>query len=178
MKIQSPENMSKFGALLAKRLAPSSTLELKGDVGVGKTTFTQGLATGLGIEEPVTSPSFTISKRYAFPGGELAHYDFYRLDEPGIMSEELLEDLANPKVITVIEWGKDVSELLPKDTISLSFTLNSDNSREVHTTNSLVENLWKTCGKDLEKSGKNTHPVENFSISCGKLSSQRRESEK
>ena len=106
-------------------------IELIGDVGTGKTTFTRGLALGLGIKEPVTSPSFTISKQYALPNaGRLIHYDFYRLPDPGLMSEDLAENLQNPKNIIIIEWGESVTSLLPKDhhTIKIAYT---DNGREV-----------------------------------------------
>lgn len=109
----------------------ASVIELIGDVGTGKTTFTRGLALGLGIKEPVTSPSFTISKQYALPNaGRLIHYDFYRLPDPGLMSEDLAENLQDPNNIIVIEWGESVTSLLPKNhhTIKISYT---DNGREV-----------------------------------------------
>ena len=65
---------------LAGRAPRASVIELVGDVGAGKTTFVKGLAKALGVSEPVSSPSFTISKTYALPdGGNLVHYDFYRL---------------------------------------------------------------------------------------------------
>ena len=72
--------MFELGQKIGKTLVPPVVVELLGDVGVGKTTFTRGLAKGLGVKEPVTSPSFTISKTYALPEGKnLIHYDFYRL---------------------------------------------------------------------------------------------------
>lgn len=106
-------------------------IELIGDVGTGKTTFTRGLALGLGIKEPVTSPSFTISKQYALPNtGRLIHYDFYRLPDPGLMSEDLAENLQNPNNIIVIEWGESIANLLPKNhhTIKIIYT---EDGREV-----------------------------------------------
>ena len=105
------------------------------------------VAAGLDISEPVTSPSFTISKRYSFPikrcnfyntsseqlsaGGELVHYDFYRLGDPGIMRDELAETLREPNSIVVVEWGGDVAELLPEEHLRLDITLNADGSRDV-----------------------------------------------
>ena len=109
----------------------ASVIELIGDVGTGKTTFTRGLALGLGIKEPVTSPSFTISKQYALPNaGRLIHYDFYRLPDPGLMSEDLAENLQNPNNIIVIEWGESIANLLPKNhhTIKIIYT---EDGREV-----------------------------------------------
>ena len=109
-------------------------IELVGDVGVGKTTFVRGLAKGLGIEEPITSPSFTISKSYACPDGRtLIHYDFYRLDDPGLMAEDLEENLKNPHNIVVIEWSDTVKDILPKEHITVNIKYNDDGSREVET---------------------------------------------
>ena len=140
MHITSEAEMLAFGQKFAQNLRVPVAIELVGDVGAGKTTFVRGLAQGLGITEPVTSPSFTISKRYAFPlkccknyntsaQGELLHYDFYRLDDPGIMRDELEEALSNPHAICVIEWGGSVLDLLPKDSLHLEIQLNADGSR-------------------------------------------------
>lgn len=105
---------------------------MTGDVGAGKTTFTRALATTLGVTEPVTSPSFTISKRYALPtGGELIHYDFYRLDDPGLMAEDLAEAIQAPGSLTVIEWGQDILNLVPENAHFLTFAINDDRSRTI-----------------------------------------------
>lgn len=124
-----------FGRQLAAQLAPPAVIELVGDVGAGKTTLTRGLAEGLGITEPVTSPSFTISKQYAFTlpdsTGLLIHYDFYRLPDPGLMSEDLAESLSNPHSITVVEWADSVSDLLPENRCKFYISLNDDGSRTV-----------------------------------------------
>lgn len=131
MKITSEAEMLEFGRDFAKKLQLPAVIELIGDVGAGKTTFTRGLATGLGVTGPVTSPSFTISKRYAFPGGELVHYDFYRLDDPGIMRDELDETLNEPSSVVVVEWGGDVADLLPKSKHRLEIQLNANGDRIV-----------------------------------------------
>lgn len=145
MIIKSEAEMLELGQHLAKNLSLPAVIELIGDVGTGKTTFTRGLAAGLGITEPVTSPSFTISKRYAFSirskdasptFGELIHYDFYRLDDPGIMSEDLAEALSSPNSVVVVEWGGDVANLLPTHKTRLEIVLCEDGSRQVEITNS------------------------------------------
>lgn len=130
--------MFNFGTNFAKRLKKSIIessiiIELIGDVGAGKTTFVRGLATGLGITKPVTSPSFTISKSYALPNskGRLIHYDFYRLSNPGLMSEDLAENITNPANIIVIEWGKSVSNLIPPDHTTIIIKKTDTNSRKV-----------------------------------------------
>ena len=116
MEINSEQAMLNFGQDLAKKLTPPVVIELIGDVGAGKTTLVRGLAKGFGIKEPITSPSFTISKSYVLPsGGYLIHYDFYRLDDPGIMLDDLTENLKNPQNIIVIEWGKSIAKILPQN---------------------------------------------------------------
>lgn len=136
MKVHSESEMVELGRRLAFDLSLPAVFELVGDVGTGKTTFTRGLAAGLGISEPITSPSFTIAKRYYFVGsdgqpGELVHYDFYRLPDPGIMYDELAETLSRPNTVVVVEWGKDVADLLPQHRTRLHLTLAEDGSREV-----------------------------------------------
>lgn len=159
--------MMDFGRALASVLTLPCVVELRGDVGVGKTTFVRGLAAGLGIAQPITSPSFTISKRYALPKGrELVHYDFYRLDDPGLMSSELADTISQPNSLVLIEWGGGVRDLLPDNTIRLNFTLQDDNSRLITTDSPLVQSLWKTCGKNSETCGKTNKSCVQ---TCGKL---------
>lgn len=137
MIIKSEQDMLDFGASFAKTLSKSSdsatVLELIGDVGSGKTTFTRGLAAGLNIDTPITSPSFTISKSYALPDspGRLIHYDFYRLPDPGLMTEDLYENLQNPHNIIVLEWSNSVADILPDDHVTITISYTPDNFREV-----------------------------------------------
>lgn len=124
--------MMELGRSFADKVKNGGVIELIGDVGVGKTTFVRGLAEGLGVEGQVNSPSFTISRSYALPNGNsLVHYDFYRLQDPGIMSEDLIENLMNRKNIVVIEWGESIAGFLPEDRIKVSINYNNDNSRTV-----------------------------------------------
>jgi len=126
------EEMKAFGARLASHLRGGEVIEMVGDVGSGKTTLTKGLAQGLGVDEDVQSPSFTISRVYpARDGLTLAHYDFYRLQQAGIMADELHETLVNPKTITVIEWGGIVEGALPSDRLTLTFVSPSENDRRI-----------------------------------------------
>ena len=131
MKINSEQEMLDFGASFAKDLS-STVIELIGDVGAGKTTFVRGLAKGLGVKEPITSPSFTISKSYACTNGKtLTHYDFYRLGDPGLMAEDLTESINDPSTITIVEWANSVSDLLPDDHIKIYINYNEDNTRSI-----------------------------------------------
>ena len=137
MNINSEQEMLEFGQNFAKRLTKQNSskailIELVGDVGSGKTTFTRGLAQGLSIKESITSPSFTISKSYALPeGGNLIHYDFYRLPDPGLMTDDLLENLQNPANIIVVEWGESVAKLLPKNHTKIEIAYTKTGSRKV-----------------------------------------------
>ena len=140
MIINSEQEMLNFGADFAKRLVSTGDLagrtvvELLGDVGAGKTTFTRGLAYGLGVKEPITSPSFTISKSYALShsNGRLIHYDFYRLPDPGLMLDDLQENLDNPENIIIVEWGESVANILPENRIRIHITYNENNSRSIN----------------------------------------------
>lgn len=129
--------MLDFGKKVAEQTTKANVtgpvvVELIGDVGAGKTTFTRGLAEGLKIKTPVTSPSFTISKSYALPDGKtFIHYDFYRLKNPGLMVEDLEENLSNKNNIIVIEWGNSIADLLPKNHTIIKINYNDDNTREV-----------------------------------------------
>ena len=130
MKINSEQEMLNCGREFAKKIKFPMVIELIGDVGAGKTTFTRGLAEGLGVKEPITSPSFTISKSYALPNNKhLVHYDFYRLNDPGLMSEELNESINDQDAITVIEWGESVAGILPEDRIIVKIEYTENGNR-------------------------------------------------
>ena len=130
MKIASEKEMLDLGKQFAKKCP--KVIELIGDVGAGKTTFTRGLAAGLGITEPITSPSFTISKSYALKnGGRLIHYDFYRLPDPGLMLDDLQENLQDPNNIIIVEWGESITDILPENRTKITIKYTNDDSREV-----------------------------------------------
>ncbi len=115
---------------IGRSLKGGALIELIGDVGAGKTTFVKGLARGLAIDEDVQSPSFTISRVYeARDGLELRHYDFYRLSDAGIMSNELAESIHDPNVVTVIEWADIVENILPTTRLTIRFTSTTETSR-------------------------------------------------
>lgn len=131
MILNSEQSLIDFGEQIGKTLKAPVVVELVGDVGAGKTTLTKGIARGLKIDDEITSPSFTISKRYKNDNVELVHYDFYRLADPGIMSEDLEESLADPSIVTVIEWGDSVENLLPENHPKITLKTRDDGSREI-----------------------------------------------
>ena len=143
MNIKSEQEMIEYGKEYAKKIInnPSSSnspiiVELIGDVGTGKTTFTRGFAKGLGLKSPISSPSFTISKSYALPDNRtLIHYDFYRLNDPGIMKAELEESLSDKNNIIVIEWADSVANVLPDNRIKINIFYDENDSRKIEIEN-------------------------------------------
>lgn len=124
--------MVDFGARAGALLAGGECIELIGDVGAGKTTLTRGIARGLMIDETIQSPSFTISRVYdARDGLQLAHYDFYRLDDAGIMADELNEAAHDEKTVIVIEWADVAADVLPDDRLTVRIGAEADGSRSI-----------------------------------------------
>ena len=131
-EIKSEIEMKRFGELLGSYLFGGCLIELVGDVGSGKTTLTKGIAVGLGVEDDVQSPSFMIKRVYdARDHLILAHYDFYRLIDAGIMASELDESMSDSTCITIIEWGEFVDGVLPTDRLSIKIVSPTENSREL-----------------------------------------------
>ena len=117
---------------LGRSLCGGEFIELIGDVGAGKTTFTRGLARGLGIIDDIQSPTFTISRIYATSDGRrLAHYDFYRLQDAGILAMEIEETLQDNQTITVVEWGEIVAGVLPENRITIHLVASSEDARDI-----------------------------------------------
>jgi tRNA threonylcarbamoyladenosine biosynthesis protein TsaE len=147
-EVHSEAEMKAFGQRLGGVLRGGEIIELVGDVGAGKTTLTKGIAAGLGVDEDVQSPSFTISRVYDTPSDlRLSHYDFYRLHDAGIMADELHETVNDPRSITIIEWAEIVSGVLPTDRLTIHITSPSEFTRRVELTatgeksNLLLEHL-------------------------------------
>lgn len=101
------------------------------DLGGGKTTFTRGLVQGTGSVDKVASPTFTLSREYDAPRFTIAHFDFYRLGEAGIVGDELAEVINDPAYVTVVEWGDIVHDILPADRLTIGITQLGDESRAI-----------------------------------------------
>jgi len=144
IEVKSESETRALGEKIGRLLKGAEVIELVGDVGAGKTTFVKGLALGLGIDEDVQSPSFTISRVYdARDGLLLAHYDFYRLNDAGIMADELTETTQDPATVTVIEWADIVEGVLPSRRLRIVFASPTETSRTLTLdgNESLLENL-------------------------------------
>ena len=109
-----------YGKALGEKASPGEIYTLIGDLGVGKTVFTQGLAAGLGITEPVNSPTFTILQSYE--GGRLLlhHFDVYRIGDASEMEEIGYEDCFYGDGVCLIEWADQIAEILPENCIRIT----------------------------------------------------------
>lgn len=131
IKSTSSEQTELVGASLGARLRGGEIIELRSDLGGGKTTFVRGLARGAGSQDAVGSPSFTISKLYKTDKLVIHHYDFYRLAEPGLMAEELHEALTDPQVVCVVEWADVVDDVLPAERLVVNISTTGENDRSI-----------------------------------------------
>jgi len=102
------------GESLARVLRPRDTVLLSGELGAGKTTFVQGVARGLDIEDQIVSPTFTLIKEYS-GRLDMAHVDVYRLDRVQDVVDLGLEELGQGEDVLLVEWGDVVEELLPAE---------------------------------------------------------------
>lgn len=122
------EETIRIASRLANLLKPGDVVTLEGELGVGKTTFTKGIAKGLGVKRMVTSPTFTIVKEYE---GELPlyHMDAYRLE----YSEEDIgfSEYFDGDGISVVEWAKFIEEFLPEDRLDIEIQYGGENNRTV-----------------------------------------------
>lgn len=132
IEVENEAATRELGARIGQQLRGGEVFELVGDVGAGKTTFVKGLAKGLGVDDEVQSPSFTISRVYDGRDElQLVHYDFYRLTDPGIMANEVSEMVGDPQTITVIEWADIVEGVLPEHHYAISITTPSETTRNI-----------------------------------------------
>ena len=114
IETRSPEETFWLGEELGRKAVPGQVFTLTGDLGVGKTVFTQGLAKGLGIEEPVNSPTFTIVQVYEEGRLPFYHFDVYRIGDVEEMEEVGFEDYVMGDGVSLIEWADLIEEILPE----------------------------------------------------------------
>ena len=109
---RSAEETEKLGRELAKQLLPGDVIAYTGDLGAGKTAFTRGLAAGLGIEGPVTSPTYTIVNEYLTGRLPLFHFDMYRLSSSDELFDIGWEDYLGRGGVCAVEWSENVDDAL------------------------------------------------------------------
>ena len=120
----SPEETYRLGEELGSKARPGEVYCLNGDLGVGKTVFTQGFAAGLGIAEPVNSPTFTILQEYGDGNMPFYHFDVYRIGDVSEMDEIGYEDCFYGEGVCLIEWSNLIREILPEHTVEVTIEKN------------------------------------------------------
>jgi tRNA threonylcarbamoyladenosine biosynthesis protein TsaE len=123
-----PNDTETLGGRLAASLRPGDIVVLDGGLGAGKTLFTRGLATGLGVEEPVVSPSFVLVREYRSGFMPVVHVDVYRLGSINEFDDLDVLELAKEGVL-VIEWGGAVESALPRDHLRIEFQVDEEQRR-------------------------------------------------
>ena len=123
----SDQETEAFAAELAEKAKPGTVICLDGDLGTGKTVFARGFARGLGITEPVVSPTFTIL--HGYEGGRLPmwHFDVYRIEDPDEMYEIGYEDCFFGDGVSLVEWASQIGALIPEDAVHV--TIRKDPSK-------------------------------------------------
>ncbi|HHU71030.1 MAG TPA: tRNA (adenosine(37)-N6)-threonylcarbamoyltransferase complex ATPase subunit type 1 TsaE [Clostridiales bacterium] len=121
-----PEDTFNLGVSLGKKARPGEVFCINGDLGVGKTVFTQGFANGMGINEPVNSPTFTILQEYQSGRLPLYHFDVYRIADATEMEEIGYEDYFYGDGVCLIEWSELIKEILPSDITIITITKDLD----------------------------------------------------
>jgi tRNA threonylcarbamoyladenosine biosynthesis protein TsaE len=119
-------NTEAVGQKFGRNLRGGEVIELVSDLGGGKTTFVRGLARGAGSKDDVASPTFTISRVYNAPALTIYHFDFYRLNDPGIMKYEIAELATDPQNVIVVEWANIIKDTFktPPATIKIDYSAN------------------------------------------------------
>lgn len=117
------EETREWAAALAKELEPDRILALHGNLGVGKTTFVQGLARGLGIHDTVTSPTFNIFTLHRGAPWTLVHLDAYRLERAKQIDDLMLEDFLRSPYCLAIEWPERIAEWILPDALHLDLSI-------------------------------------------------------
>ncbi len=135
--LESPAAMREEAVSLAYELKGGETVCLFGELGSGKTNFTQGLATGLKFSDEINSPTFNILKVYSAEGAgrkikRLYHVDCYRLESPqDILDLGFKEWLADKNGVVVIEWADKIKSILPREKIDIRFEITGEKSRKI-----------------------------------------------
>ena len=128
-----------LGEKIGEKALPGQIYTLNGDLGVGKTVFTQGVASGLGIREPVNSPTFTILQEYDEGRLPFYHFDVYRIGDIEEMEEIGYDDYFFGEGICLIEWAQLIEEILPENVISV--TIEKDPAKDFDYRKITIEGL-------------------------------------
>ena len=125
----SPEETERLGAALAEKLGPGTIIAYRGDLGAGKTAVTRGLARGLGCDEMVTSPTYTIVNEYLGGRLPLFHFDMYRLADADALFDIGWEDYLDRGGVCAVEWSEQVAEAMPPETVYVTISRRPEDDR-------------------------------------------------
>ncbi|MCL1847190.1 MAG: tRNA (adenosine(37)-N6)-threonylcarbamoyltransferase complex ATPase subunit type 1 TsaE [Coriobacteriia bacterium] len=128
----SPEQTEELGQRLGALLRPGDVVLLTGELGAGKTQLTKGIARVLGVERPITSPTFNLIYEYLDARGErvlLRHFDLYRLEHSEELDDIDYFGLLEDSVVSVVEWGDKFPQALPLDYLLIAFTFEDESTR-------------------------------------------------
>ena len=130
-RVKSLEATQKLSSKLGSRLKGGELIVLASDLGGGKTSLVKGLVSGAGSKDLVSSPSFTICNQYTTPELTIYHFDFYRLNDAGIIAKQLEEVNHDAEAVVVIEWPNIVISNLPEDRLTIELSVSGENSRVI-----------------------------------------------
>lgn len=148
----SEENTIDFAKFIASKLSIKDIIVLSGDLGSGKTKFTEGILSYFGLENEISSPTFNIVNEYLANGIKIYHFDVYRLENSdefyAIGGDEYFEN-----GICIIEWGELIEDVLPNDYIKIDFSRNLDNENQrilnIQSIGNKYDNLIDSIGKEI-----------------------------
>jgi tRNA threonylcarbamoyladenosine biosynthesis protein TsaE len=129
---QNEEETIRLGEHFARRLQPGDVVALYGDLGSGKTRFAKGISRGLGVREPVTSPTFVVVNEHRDGRMPVYHFDFYRLRTVGELDEIGFEEYIDGAGVCILEWADAIRQRLPQRRYDIYCTLgNGENERTI-----------------------------------------------
>jgi tRNA threonylcarbamoyladenosine biosynthesis protein TsaE len=140
-RTRTADDTRSLGAALAPLLRPRDVVVLTGELGAGKTTLVQGVARGLGADEHVASPTFTLVREYTSGRVPLAHVDLYRLEREQEVIDLALDELEDGQRVLLVEWGDPVAQLLADDRLRVELTADEDDVRTIRV--STVGDAWR-----------------------------------
>lgn len=131
LRTETADETRDVGEALASMLRPRDTVILTGDLGAGKTTLVQGVGRGLGVEDHVASPTFTLIREYA-GRLDIAHVDVYRLDRVQDVVDLGLDEVGPPDRVLLVEWGDAIEDILGSDALRVELTTPEPTSERRH----------------------------------------------
>ena len=129
---ENSKQTQKLGETLAQELRGGEIICMTGELGAGKTTFTQGLLKGLRVKGPYTSPTFVIMKQYKNKARNIYHFDAYRIKEEDMMNLGWEEITENKNNVIIVEWADRISGIIPKDALWIEFNWIDKNKRRIN----------------------------------------------